>query len=477
MGRLFSRVFGWIYNKIIIFLFVLTLLVGLNWIKSEVQRYVIEKDSRDELINVISESKNQLEVLSKNASGSIEKELDIINRTIQSKISERITKELAVRRLEEGPFGFTSDIPGTSAFQIKIKLKSEIKILEAALNTYYARKRSVKFGDDAKMLALSKAIDFNEKYLSKLEENIKNHPVTKIIQFIQAQIPVALGIVIGIIIVPVGIKILFFYIIAPLVEKCPSNQLLPYSTGNINAFNTKGAKCKRGHISSVSLDLVLNNDEHLAIRPDYIQGLARHSRKNTQWFINRSLPFSSISTGLVALTRVTSTNAPVVVSPLNHPLMEVGVVELSEGSAMVCHPRSLAGIIHHKNYQINITKHWRLFHLQSWLTLQLRFLIIHGPCKLIISGSRGVRIEMAIDERTINQSATLGFSANLNYSNSRCETFMSYWTGKEDLFNDSFQGKTGVVIYEEMPSLKRKASIFGRGLEGFVDTVLKIFGL
>lgn len=86
-------------------------------------------------------------------------------------------------------------------------------------------------------------------------------------------------------------------------------------------------------------------------------------------------------------------------------------------------------------------------------------------------------MESAGQGRIINQAATLGFSANTEYANSRCETFISYWTGKEELFNDLFLGNTGVYVYEEMPGLKRKAGMTGRGLEGIIDSILKVFGI
>ena len=76
----------------------------------------------------------------------------------------------------------------------------------------------------------------------------------------------------------------------------------------------------------------------------------------------------------------------------------------------------------------------------------------------------------------INQAATLGFSANLDYANTRCETFVSFWTGKEDLFNDLFAGESGVYVYEEIPDLRRTTGI-GRHLEGFTDAVLNVFGV
>ena len=91
-------------------------------------------------------------------------------------------------------------------------------------------------------------------------------------------------------------------------------------------------------------------------------------------------------------------------------------------------------------------------------------------------GEALIRIESAGTGRLINQAATLGFSADLAYANTRCETFVSYWTGKEELFNDLFTGE-GVYVYEEMPDLKRASGITGRGLEGFTDALLKVFGV
>ncbi len=77
----------------------------------------------------------------------------------------------------------------------------------------------------------------------------------------------------------------------------------------------------------------------------------------------------------------------------------------------------------------------------------------------------------------INQASTIGFSANLDYHNTRCETFIPYLRGKEDLFNDLFEGEQGVFVYEEMPAGGRNTGLTGRGLEGVVDAALKVFGI
>jgi len=127
----------------------------------------------------------------------------------------------------------------------------------------------------------------------------------------------------------------------------------------------------------------------------------------------------------------------------------------------------------------HITRHWRLGSLHAWITLQLRYLVFHGPCRLLLKGCRGVRAEAPLPDqpRLINQAATLGFSANLEYRTIRCETFVPYLRGQEELFNDLFAGGPGWFVYEEMPGQDRRSGIAGRGLEGVVDAFLKAFGI
>ena len=86
-------------------------------------------------------------------------------------------------------------------------------------------------------------------------------------------------------------------------------------------------------------------------------------------------------------------------------------------------------------------------------------------------------MEDATSGRRINQAATMGFSANLMYSTTRCETFVPYLMGEQSLFLDSFTGTPGVYVYEEMPRFGQKRGITGRGIEGLFDSLLKVFGI
>ena len=177
------------------------------------------------------------------------------------------------------------------------------------------------------------------------------------------------------------------------------------------------------------------------------------------------------------LTRIAGEGSRTTVSAVRDPLAEVAVIELPTGSSCVLHPRALAAVIQPIGQPIRITGHWRLASLHAWLTLQLRYLVFHGPARLIIKGSRGVRVEAAEWGRIFGQAQLVGFSANLAYSVRRTETFWPYFLGREELLKDRVLDGDGVLIVEEAPLAGGQPGQIKRGLEGAVDAGLKAFGL
>ncbi len=296
---------------------------------------------------------------------------------------------------------------------------------------------------------------------------------------VRDQIPLTLGILLAAIVLPIGIKMLFYFVVAPWAARQPPIQILPLAVSATSAEAFLSADfVQSGKPSSVSLAIEVAPDEEMLVHADYIQSSSANAGKTTKWLLDWGFPLTSLAAGLYALTRIAPRQTEtVLVSSTNDPLMEVAAIQIQAGSALIVQPRALVGVVQMRTNGIEITSHWRIGHLHSWLTLQFRYLAFHGPGRLILKGCRGVRIEPAAGGRLVNQSATLGFSANTLYSVSRCETFVSYWRGIEELFNDQFKGADAIYLYEEMPGLHRKAGIMGRGLEGFTDSVLKVFGV
>jgi hypothetical protein len=155
---------------------------------------------------------------------------------------------------------------------------------------------------------------------------------------------------------------------------------------------------------------------------------------------------------------------------------EVGVIEVAEGSSLVFRPRGLVGIVRRAERPLRIDRVWTTGHLASWLTLRLRHIVFRGPCALIVKGARGVALEPVAGGRRVAGAATMGWSAALDHRVDRSEAFLAFLTGKQSLFLDRFEGSRGRIVYEEMPR-GGQSGLFGRGLEGLGDAMLKVVGV
>ena len=312
-----------------------------------------------------------------------------------------------------------------------------------------------------------------ENQIDAQRQQIANDPSSRLLSAVKANLPTALLILVGVLLAPFIVRTFLYFVLAPAASRLPPISILP---------DAMSPQIPEPTPSGVSVPLDIGPDEALLVQSDFLQSSSLPARKYTVWLLNPRIPFTSVASGMFALTCIQpegTTPTRAVISSQQDIFGEVGVIEIPEGAAMVIQPRSLAGVVKPAASPVHISRHWRLLSLHAWLTFQFRYLAFHGPCKLILKGCRGVRSEepRANQPRLINQAATIGFSANLSYQTTRCETFVSYLRAKENLFNDLFSGGPGRFVYEEVPSSTRKTGITGRGLEGFVDAVMKAFGI
>jgi hypothetical protein len=275
---------------------------------------------------------------------------------------------------------------------------------------------------------------------------------------------------IGLLLLPPLIRTLFYFLVAPAAARRAPIRLLPDSSGEIDVAAST---------SAVSSGLRVSPEEELLVHPEYLQSRAQHARVNTKWLLANGYPLTSLASGLIALTRIrTSETESFVISATGaDPLTEIAAIPIPAGSAVVLQPRALVGVRQRRSEPMRITSHWRLASLSAWLTLQLRYLVFHGPATLIVRGCRGVRIERADEGRRISQSATIGFGANVLYSVARAEPFFPYLTGRRALFDDRFTGGTGYYIYEETTGIGGSSNPLGRQFNTLSDAILKIFGV
>lgn len=474
MSRLLAGIVKWLLRQSATLLVILAVLIAAVWLQGGLKNAGELRDNRavlaarmEVLAKQIEEQKRHARERSKKAAFAF---LDLGSMLQQAQ---------AERQKLWDAHPWTRRIPLTEAW-------IEIQLLDKAIAGYQeAVDREARFmraweqESNALLAPQQREIEQLNSRIAAVDDQLGKDYAAQLIVLGAQKLPIALALLLGIILLPIGIKLVFYFVVAPWVASRPPIRILPAASGGVSApYAHPIAADDRGRMSAVSQSIALARSQELLIQPEYLQSTSLQARKTTRWLLHARFPFASLLSGMFMLTRVCPAAAePVVISATKDALSEVGIVDLAAGAAFVCQPRSLAGVIQDQEHPIRVSAHWRLGSLQGWLTLQLRFLVFHGPGQLVLKGCRGIRIEPAGRGRLINQAATLGFSANLDYAVTRCETFVSYWSGKEELFNDVFSGAPGVFVYEEMPDLKRTAGITGRGVEGFTDAVLKVFGV
>lgn len=275
-------------------------------------------------------------------------------------------------------------------------------------------------------------------------------------------------ILLGIVLTPYLIRLLFYFVLAPIAQRRASIRL---------RVPGGGIAIPLAAPSTTSVAIRLTCAEELLVRRDHLQSMPANETARTRFVLDRRHPFTSLATGLTFLTRLRGGGDATNVSAIRDPIAEVTVLTLPDGATCVLQPRALAAIAQPIGRPLRVTSHWRLFTLGAWLTLQLRYLVFHGPARLVVKGDRGVRVENARHGRVFGQHQLVGFSSDLAYSVTRTETFWPYLLGRETLLKDKVEGGGGVLIIEEAPMAGRGANGRRRGLEGAVDAGMKLFGM
>jgi hypothetical protein len=279
----------------------------------------------------------------------------------------------------------------------------------------------------------------------------------------------AARVVAGGVVLYVGWKALFFFVVAPWVASRPPLR--------IDAGAKEAAPRPESPLSVVSLRVALYSGQELLAKDAYLQDTPSKADARTQMFLNPRYPLACFASGMFGLTRVGAGpgGATITLSSTVNPLDELAEVPLSASCGVVLLPRVLVAVVQDAGAPIVIRSVWRIGSLQAWLTGQLRYLVFFGPGQAIVSGCRGVRIEQPDAQRRIAQAATVGFSASLDYANARTETFLPYLLGMKPLFNDCFGGQ-GFYAYQEVPASRPGSGADGR-IMGMFDVLLKPFGI
>lgn len=271
-------------------------------------------------------------------------------------------------------------------------------------------------------------------------------------------------------------RLVAFFLVAPFVSAARPVQLGAVQRETLDAMTSRTA-----------LEVALQPGEVLWVKEAYLQASDESLVKRTRWLFDWRMPFTCLAAGLKELVEMRNSSPDArlgaTLSSQQSAHVELALLTVPEGASVVLRPRFIAGVIGTAGRKRSLVrKHWRLLSRQAWATGQFRYFEFPGPCRLLLAGSRGVRVEVlasdpgsAVPGRRVNQNATIGFTPGLSYRPVRAETFWAYFRGQNPLFDDLFEGR-GMVLCQQT-----SARAGGQTTPGFWerlrDGVLRIFGL
>lgn len=268
-------------------------------------------------------------------------------------------------------------------------------------------------------------------------------------------------------------KVTAFYLLGPLIGRARPISLCPTELPAIEVGRSRVSEAVR-----------LGAGDAIFLRERFLQASDEVLKRRTRFVLDWRIPITCAACGLIELVELENEGdgeASVTVSTQDDTTIELGVIDVPAGASIVLRPSFLAGLMLARENRVSIRRHWRLFHLQSWLTLQFRFFEFIGPCRIVVAGSRGIRAEVLggpngrTSGRRTNQDSTIGFTPDLHYKSVRAETFWAYYRDRNPLFDDLFRGH-GTFLCQEVAT-------DGPGAKGrkfwspLWNGVLKIFGM
>ena len=166
-----------------------------------------------------------------------------------------------------------------------------------------------------------------DEWISAFEKKREANWISKLIDSINEVLPAALLILAGVFLAPLVIKTFLYYVVARLASGRPPVQLVPEARGDIAVGDGERSQSREVAVAAVSRAVRIGAGDEMLIHAEYLQSTSDVGSKRTKWLLDWSIPFSSLASGMVALTRIRSdSDQSFVVSATKDPLSEVGLI-------------------------------------------------------------------------------------------------------------------------------------------------------
>lgn len=265
-------------------------------------------------------------------------------------------------------------------------------------------------------------------------------------------------------------RLWLYFFVAPWIARGRPVRLAPKVSGRIEIGESK-----------VEREVTLQPGERLWVKRNFLQASDGGATRDSRLLLAKGMPVTSMAAGLSKLVELRPSvgggETRLALSNQDDPHCETVMVVLAEGAALVLRPSFLAGVVLAEGKGLKIRQRWQPLRWQSWVRRQFRYLEFTGPCRLIVAGSRGVKVELlsAGEDGRLPQwrnhpDTTAGFTPDLDYRPERVESFVSYVRGGGRLFDDLF---TGQGIFLSQRDARKKRGVIARFRGGF----MQLFGM
>lgn len=273
---------------------------------------------------------------------------------------------------------------------------------------------------------------------------------------------------------PLAWAAVLYHGLAPLVAR-----------GEPRRLGEAGAASFEVKPSRAGLDVALGPGERLLVRGRFLQASDEDLARGTRFVLDWRIPLTSAACGLVELVELRHRGADgerraALAGGDDHA--ELSLVTVPPGASLILRPRFLAAVAEAAGQRLRIRRHRRWLSWRAWVTGTVRHFEFIGPCRLVVAGGRGVRVEWLegagdapAPARRLNRGATIGFTPGLECRPARAETFWGYYRGRSRLFDDVYSGR-GLILVQEAP---RESGPVARRRAGPVlrEALLRLLGL
>jgi hypothetical protein len=308
----------------------------------------------------------------------------------------------------QADLGVLVKIPFTKWYEQVEKLKKDVKAGKAA----NSRVHKDYLAQKAILARLSlpvtlKQFKVNEQQLAEAVSTLRdrvleserlaaqNH-LWQAYQAVRPVLPIALAMLIGWWLVPVAVRTLFYFVLAPHAARRPPIVIGTKQGSTILTFSDQRSAREGSVISAVSQTMTLAPDHEMLIRPDYSQSQPTGVNTTTKLLFDWNHWLTSIAAHLWVLKRLRTTQrADIVVSSTTDALDEVALLEIAPGEAVVLQPRGLVGMMYKTGQRPKIRSHWRLgtlhppversARMRPWVSAPMLFMLPFALTRLFLT--------------------------------------------------------------------------------------------